>query len=123
MKIIDAINEIDALKPNTISQSDKIRWLSQLDGRIKSEIIDTHECKEPIVFTGYDDNTPESTVLLVPAPYDVIYIRYLDAQIDYVNGETKRYNNSSSLYNVAYRDYERYYNRTHMPNSLRRKYF
>ena len=123
MKIIDAINEIDALKPNTISQSDKIRWLSQLDGRIKSEIIDTHECKESVEFKGYDDNTPESTVLLVPAPYDVIYIRYLDAQIDYINGETKRYNNSSALYNVAYRDYERYYNRTHLPKSLRRKYF
>lgn len=123
MKIIDAINEIDALKPNTIPMSDKIRWLSQLDGRIKTEIIDTHEGGENAEFNGYDDNTPESTVLLVPAPYDVIYIRYLDAQIDYTNGETKRYNNSSALYNIAYRDYQNYYNRTHLPKSSRRKYF
>ena len=123
MKIIDAINEIDALKPNTASQSDKIRWLSQLDGRLKKEIIDTHELKEPVIFNGYDDNTPEDTELLVPAPYDVIYIRYLDSQIDYTNGETARYNNSSSMFNVAYRDYENYYNRTYLPKSLRRKYF
>ena len=123
MTIIDAINEIDALKPNTISQSDKIRWLSQLDGRIKTQIIDTHESAEEIIFKGYDDNTSKDTVLLVTAPYDNIYIRYLDAQIDYANGETRRYNNSSSLYNVAYRDYQNYYNRTHLPKSSRRKYF
>ncbi len=123
MKIIDAINEIDALKPNTVPMSDKIRWLSQLDGRIKIEIIDTHEGGENVEFNGYDDNTPESTVLLVPAPYDVIYIRYLDAQIDYTNGETRRYNNSSSLYNVAYRDYSNFYTRTHLPKSSMRKYF
>lgn len=123
MTIINAINEIDALKPNTVPQSDKIRWLSQLDGRIKTEIIDTHEGGEISAFKGYDDNTPEETVLLVAAPYDIIYIHYLDAQIDYTNGETKRYNNSSSLYNNAYRDYQNHYNRTHLPKSSRRKYF
>lgn len=123
MTIIDAINQIDALKPNTVSQSEKVRLLSQLDGRIKNEIIDTHENKTMVNFRGYDDNTPESTVLLVPAPYDVIYIRFLDAQIDYINGETRRYNNSSALYNLAFRDYSNYYNRTHLPKSLRRKYF
>lgn len=123
MKIIDAINEIDALKPNTISQSDKIRWLSQLDGRIKNEIIDTHVGGERIEFNGYGDSTPTDKELLVSAPYDVVYVRFLDAQIDYANGETRRYNNSSALYNVAYRDYEKYYNRTHLPKSSRRKYF
>lgn len=123
MTIIDAINEIDALKPNTIPQPDKIRWLSQLDGRIKTEIIDTHEDGDKVEFKGYDDKTSEDTVLLVPAPYDVIYIHFLDAQIDYTNGETKRYNNSSALYNNAYRDYDRHYNRTHLPKSSRRKYF
>lgn len=123
MTIIDAINEIDALKPNTISYSDKVRWLSQLDGRIKAEIIDTHKSEEPAAFKAYNDTTPESTELLVSSPYDIIYIHYLDAQIDYTNGETKRYNNSSSLYNNAYRDYQNYYNRTHLPKSLKQKFF
>ena len=43
MKLIEAINKIDALKQNTFTQEDKIGWLSTLDGIIKSEIIDTHE--------------------------------------------------------------------------------
>lgn len=123
MTIIDAINQIDALKPNTVSQSEKIRLLSQLDGRIKNEIIDTHNGGETVDFNGYDDSTPEITILLVPAPYDVLYIRYLDAQIDYLNGEIKRYNNSSTLYNLAFRDYSNYYTRTHLPKSSKRKYF
>ena len=123
MTIIDAINEIDALKPNTMSHSDKIRCLSQLDGRIKKEIIDTHNGGETVEFNGYDDKTPETTVLLVPAPYDILYIRYLDAQIDYLNGEINRYNNSSTLYNLAFRDYSNFYTRTHLPKSSMRKYF
>lgn len=123
MTIIEAINKIDALKPNNYSQPDKIAWLSTLDGIIKKEIIDTHEGSEKVTFKGYDATTALDTVLLVPAPYDDVYVRWLEAQIDYANGEYGKYNNSITMYNAAYAEYAGYYNRKHMPKGAKLKYF
>ena len=123
MTIIEAINRIDSLKPNSYSPEDKISWLSTLDGEIKSNIIDTHKGTENVTFNGYDTDTALDTVLLVPAPYDDIYIKWLEAQIDYANGETPRFNNSIIMYNTAYSAFQRYYNRTHMPKGQNIKFF
>ena len=117
MTLMDAIYRIDNLKPNSYSQEEKIKWLSALDGTIKAEIIDTHEGGEGVVFNGYNENTVLTTEMLVPHPYDDIYIRWLETQIDYANGEYGKYNNSITMYNKAYSAYENYYNRTHLPIS------
>ena len=123
MKIIEAINRIDALKHNTYTQSDKVRWLSTLDTMVKNHVIDTHEGGENVVFTGYNDSTDIHTELLIPAPYDEAYMRWLEAQIDYHNGEYGRYNNAVEAFNDFYSDYKAHYNRTHMPKSKKLKYF
>ncbi len=123
MTIIEAINKIDSLKPNSYTQSDKIRWLSDLDGKIKIEIIDTHEGGENVVFNGYDANTLLETNLIAPAPYDDVYIKWLESQIDYTNGEYQKYNNSATAYNTAYLAFERYYNRRNKPKSAKLKFF
>lgn len=123
MTITDAINGIDALKPNGYPQADKIKWLADLDGTIKTQIIDTHEGGEGIIFNGYDGTTDISTELLVPAPFDDIYLKWLEAKIDYANGEYGKYNNSITMFNAQYSTYANYYNRTHMPLGKARKYF
>ena len=123
MTIIEAINRIDSLKPNNYTQEDKIKWLSTIDGVIKKEIIDTHEGADAVIFNGYDVDTALDTVLIVPAPYDDIYVKWLEAQIDYFNGETAKFNNSIAMYNTAYSVFERYYNRTHMPIGKSIKFF
>ena len=123
MTIIEVIYQVDAVKPNSYSQVEKIKWLSTLDGVIKSEIIDTHEGGEDVVYSGYDENTDMTTKLLVPAPYDIVYVRWLEAQIDYANGEYGKYNNSLTAYNDAYTLFNRYYNRTHMPKGKKFKFF
>lgn len=123
MTIFDAINRIDAIKPNSLTQLEKIRALSTLDGIIKDSIIDTHEGSENVVFAEYTQETALTTELLVPAPYDVIYLYWLESTIDYWNGETGKYNNSIELYNTAYSEFERYYNRTHVPKGKKFKYF
>lgn len=115
MTIIEAINNIDSLKPNAYTQTDKIRWLSRLDGKVKSELIDTHEGSNDTAFNGYDDDTSLETELLIPYPYDEVYSLWLEAQIDYANNEYGRYNNSMSMFNAIYSAFERWYNRNHMP--------
>ena len=117
MTIMGAINHIDAVKPNGYSQAEKIRWLSTLDGTIKAEIVDNHEGAQDVEFKEYNDNTPLTQALLIPHPYDDVYIKWLEAQIDYANGEYGKYNNSITMFNAAYSSLEKYYNRTHKPIS------
>ena len=123
MTIIEAINKIDTLKPNSYTQEYKVKWLSELDGNIKIEIIDTHEGGSDIAFSGYDDTTDINTKLLVSAPHEDIYIKWLESKIDYNNAEYGKYNNSSIAFNNAYSAFERYYNRHHMPIQKRMKFF
>jgi hypothetical protein len=115
MKIIDAITGLDALKFNTYSQEMKIQWLSRLDSMVKRQIIDTHEGAEAVSFSGYTATTPTDTILLVPAPYDEMYPRWMEAQIDYHNGEYDKYNNSITMFNTIFENYAAHYNQNHMP--------
>lgn len=123
MRIIDAVNRIDSLQHNTYTNADKVAWLSRLDSMVKKLIIDTHEGAEEVIFTGYNDSTDLQTELLVPEPFDEVYLRWLEAQIDYHNGEYGKYNNAIAMYNTAYEAYRNDYNRTHMPLSKSFKYF
>lgn len=117
MKIDEVINMVDALKPNAYTQEEKIRWLSNLDSRVKVQIMDAHEDNQHTDFKGYDDLTKLETELLVSEPYDEMYLRWLEAMIDYTNGDDDRYNNAIILFNNAYENYKRYYTRTHTPLS------
>lgn len=122
MTLIEAINYIDVLKPNNYSQTEKVRWLSRLDGRVKEEIIDTHESGE-VSFSEYTDDTPLDTKLLIPHPYDEVYAFWLEAQMDYANREYAGYNNSMAMFNTSYDAYKNYYNRNHMPKGQCFKFF
>ena len=123
MTIIEAIGRTDALKPNNFTELDKIRWLSELEWIVKRKIIDTHEGGEDIVFDGYDETTNTEDILLVSAPHDDIYLKWLEAKIDYHNAEYAKYNNSSVAFNTAYSEFERCYNRLHMPKQTKLKFF
>ena len=122
MTILEAINRIDSLKHNTYTRSDKIYWLNRVDAMVKRLIIDAHEGEE-VSIDGYTDTTPLETELLVPAPFDEMYLRWLEARIDYANGEYDKYNNSILIYQEAYDSYANYYRRNHMPKGQGFKYF
>ena len=124
MTINEAITRLDSLKPNGYSQSDKIGWLSIVDGMIKHNIIDTHEGGEDVTYNnGYDDDTPLDTELIVKAPYDELYVSWLSSKVDYFNGEFTRYNNNIVRYNDTLTAYANHYTRTHMPKGKNIKFF
>jgi hypothetical protein len=122
MTIIEAITSIDSLIFNTYTQNDKVAWLSRLDANVMRHIIDNHEGAEDVSFSGYTAQTPLDTVLLVPAPYDEMYLKWLEAQIHYHNGEYEKYNNAIIMYNTVFESYAAYYNRTHKPVSQGRRF-
>ena len=123
MKIVEAISRIDGLKHNTYTQGEKIAWLSNLDSMIKRLIIDTHEGGDEVTFAGYNENTDVYTEMLVPAPFDEMYLQWLEARIDYANGEYDKYNNAILMYQTTYDSYANYYNRNHMPKGKKIRFF
>ncbi len=123
MTIQEAINLTDFLKPNSYSRTDKVRWLSDLDSTLWENVISGHQGWEGEKFSGYDQDTPDSRELLAPSPYDEMYLRWLEAKIDYSNGEMNRYNNSILLYNTLYKAFDRHYNRKFLPTGKNYRYF
>jgi hypothetical protein len=115
MTVSEAIENVNKIKPNRFSEEEKIKWLSEIDGLIVRELVDTHE-DPPIKgdFSGYSESSMD-VELLAPYPYDVLYRFYLESQIDLGNMEINKYNNSRTLFNNAYLTYTDWYNRTHMP--------
>lgn len=115
MTIREALQRVDSLKYNTCTDAEKITWLSKLDWMITNQIINTHERCHEFTFFGYTDVEDLDTTLIVPPPYDELYIYWLAAQIDFANGEIDKYNASITLYNTNYSAFAAEYNKRHMP--------
>lgn len=117
MNIRDALDQVDALKPNQFDEQQKIYWLSQVDQRIYNDVVLRHERDEsmPETFGGYPPDVDQDTQLLASAPFDALYRWWLEAMIDLGNGELGKYQNSMLLFNSAWNDFAKDYRRKHMP--------
>ena len=94
----DAVRWVDEKKHNVYSLEDKLKWLSQLeamDCRLRCRLGGTVSPREL---------TPES-VLTIPEPYDQLYLRWLEAQIDYTAQEYGSYNNAMATFSALWQDY------------------
>ena len=108
MKVTEAITFADSLKPNAFTEEQKLVWLNELEGRIQS-LIHNVKPEELMKYTLPDD---EETAMIVPAPYDNVYWKWLCAMIDYANGEYDKYTNAQIVANDAYLDYAKWVVRT-----------
>lgn len=124
MTIQDAIDQVTRLWPSDYDGNDMVIWLNRVENQIYNEIILTHEGGEGIERPSFDENTDwEGTVLLAPAPYDELYLYYLEYQIDYNNIETEKAGNSMAMFAAAYQAFADWYNRTHAPKRVTPRYF
>lgn len=126
MTIKEAIAQLDNLKPNMYGEPDKKRWLSRLDTRIWQDILLTHELNEGEElpeFEPYDVDTSGETELLVGEPYDEMYVRWLEAQVDYANREFDGFNNSNAVFESIYGAFRNAYNQSHMPIGRHKTYY
>ena len=114
MTVQDAILRADELRPNTFSEDMKFLWLSELDGRVKTEILDTHEGFENVEMPSYNlGNRTES--LFVTEPYSDMYIYWLFMKMDFMNGEIDRFNNDAMMHNTSWLAFSNYINRNFPP--------
>ncbi len=117
MRLLDAISNADKLKPNQFDAAVKTMWLSELDGRINNEIIDS--CGRDEAFKGYEVN--DDATLIVPEPYDSIYIYWLIWHIEDALNEQGNANNTYTKFENTFEAYKKWYIRTHRHNAARIK--
>ena len=120
MTIIEAINQVDELRRNAISQKQKIIWLSRCEAAVKNRVVDKYEGAEEISFSGFDSSTDLKTELIMPEPFDEAYIHYLSAQIYFSQQELESYNSEISMYEVFLNGFKSWWSETHMPVGERR---
>lgn len=123
MTILSLLARFDHVLIHTFDTGIMTEWLEELDWKVKKQLIDTHEGAESVEFNGYDAKQSISSELLIPDAYVEVYLRWLEAKIHFHNGENDRYNDSMALFNAAWKNFENWYNRTHMPLTKRHIYF
>ena len=88
--------------PAEIDDTILLDWLNQVEGQILHEIF----------LLALSEITPYSATpteaLAAPYPYDGIYLLWMEAQVDFANGEYERYTNTMQRYNVAWNDLARH---------------
>ena len=91
-----AIDACDAQFHNTCTYGQKAEWLSALDGRVQAFLDTCSGVHTP--FAPYSGDTPGATELLVGAPYEEMYLSYLEGKIHYHNAEIGRFNNANAMF-------------------------
>ena len=114
---------VEYMKVNEVSREEAEKNVVFQEIKYKEAKEHIEATRNDISFTGYDSLTDLQTELLVPEPYDEVYLRWMEAQIDYYNGEYEKYNNAIEMFNTAFNSYQNYYNRTHKPKGKQFKYF
>jgi hypothetical protein len=123
MLVRECIDIVDGMKPNQYGVEEKTRWLSFLDMIIINDVLKTHEDYDEKydLFEGYFTGNL-GVRLIVEAPYDQMYVEFLKMKIDEENGETARYNNTSTMFNSYLTMFKKWYNKHHMPLQVGKVY-
>lgn len=108
----EIIERVDQNKPSAFEEAEKLRWLTELDGRIATEVMMMSISGVRNLPRGEEALSCEP---LVSFPYDGLYDRYLEAMIDYHNGEMNEYQNSMVAFNAAYNGWLNWYLNTYDP--------
>lgn len=115
MTIAEAIDLTDKLTPNAYEETDKVRWLLEIDMLIYNDLVATHEGAESVSKPEYTADDI-SAVLLAPEPYaEDIYVNFLQAKIAQQNSEDAKYNKAVLFYNDGYTRFAKAYNAAHRP--------
>lgn len=102
MTIRELINKISDEKPNSFSEAKLISFVNEVEAEVAEEL---HMDKEDVPVYVYEHDEDLDKVLLIPAPYDRLYISYVKAMIDYTNEEYDSYANNQAQHVQDYRDF------------------
>lgn len=106
MTINEAIKEADDLRPNALKLSYKLRWLQELDRDIANMMGVDYEETSIYNYEGERE-------LLMPAPYESVYVYHLMAEIDMAIEDSDKFVNDSTIANQKLAEAKAWYRRNH----------
>ena len=112
MTVQEAITYVDTDKPNAFNNDVKVRWLNEVEGMVQTQVLLL--CTEAIITYTYEQNA--NTTMLVRPPHDKLYTAYLEARIDFANGEYEKYQNTYQLFNSFFKEFMRWYAMNYNPS-------
>lgn len=98
MTVSELFAYVDHVKPNAFTDSDKLVWLNEIEARIQTEVMLRWQ-GEMEQYTLPED---KDTELLLSPPHTAVYRYWLQAMIDFENGEYDKYQNTSGMFNAAW---------------------
>lgn len=98
MTIQECIDYVDSIEPNAYNNAQKAAWVNEIEGRVYTRLF---------LVQPYEYKTVTQQLAL-PAPYDRMYPRYLQAMIHYADGEYNRYQNSYAMFNEVWAEANRW---------------
>lgn len=104
------IEIVDALRPNSFNDEQKLRWINKLEEMVQRLVIQSSEINS----LSYPEDMDSE--LLIIAPFDDLYELYLESMIDYYNREYGNYNNSAMMFETRFTDYKKAYIRGEIVN-------
>lgn len=108
MTIGKCISIAESIAPSKHSRDLKVRWISELEGKISVELFN----RSPLDLEEYGAESRDDQALEVPFPFDQIYWMYLVAMLDLANGDNARYQSSAGAFNSAFESYAKWVVRT-----------
>ena len=113
MKLREILTTVDQLRPNAYTDAEKIQWLNTIEGRVYTDIFQKAEGFEG-EFVPFEEGQEERE-LAVPVPFTDLYTFFLMSRIDFLNGDSGRYNDTMVLLQNAWDEYAAYYRENNKP--------
>lgn len=100
MTVSECLAQIDAMRPNTLTQEQKLDFISRINIQAVCDTNNEYVYQE--AYTLPDD---ENAHLFITFPYDDIYVLYAAAQMDLINADMSLYTNDAAAFNERYQEY------------------
>jgi hypothetical protein len=107
MTVNDAISKVKDKKPNAYSEESLVDRLNDCEAMIQRELLLT----EPDEIVQYDWTQDMDKELILPRPYDAVYVTYIIMMIQYDQEEYTAYNNSNAMFQTQYSAAQGYFNK------------
>ena len=122
MKIGELIAYVTAVKGREFPPEVYDVWLNEVEGLVQTRVhLIPDEAVVRLVRDAEDPEAFNETVLSAPFPYDKLYAPYIEAKIDFANGEYDRYENSMAMFDQFFTEYMAHYAQVYRPADRRKR--
>lgn len=96
MTIKGLIDKVKEEKPNTFTDAKLLSFVNEIETEVAEQL--SEESFEPYAAV-------DTTELIVPAPYDRLYVSYVKAMVDYANEEYASYQLNAEQHTQDFKDF------------------